>query len=206
MTQTKETVDTLRPEITLSALDTTKVDKSNIIDDFCNSVSIPLKIAGEEKSAFEQVFNDLVFKYVERNGRDDTTNSQSINLDLVVDDNSGKRRYYIGAEIQREDWDGNDPIYVSEKVNLTDKEQAAVELALLKITNPEEYLRKYSRFQIAQLPQIINAKMGFVIDGIRNDDLYASVWLSQDQKTCMLACVERCHNPESKIQLLKIGQ
>lgn len=205
MTQTKETVDTLRLHITLSVLDTTKVDKSCIVDGFCNGVSIPLKIAGEEKSAFEQVFNDLVFKYVERNGRDDTIFPKNINLDLIVDDNSGERKYYIGTEIQRGDWDGNESIYMSEEIDLTDDEKAAIELALLKVTNPEEYLRKYTRYQVAQRPEVMN-KFGFYADGIMNDGSYRSTWVTEDQKTCMLAYVPNVKNGKSKIQLLKIGQ
>lgn len=202
MTQTKETV-TLRPEITLSTLDTIKVDKSNIVDDFCNSVSIPLKIDEAKKSVYEQVFCNLISKYVEQNGRDDTLQNQPINLDLIVDDNSGERKYYIGALIEIQE---DDSIYESIEIYPIIQEQAAIELALLKVTDPEEYLRKYTRVQVAQLPQIKD-KLGFVMDEIDTaQDLYKSAWISPDYKTIAIGCIPNVHKDDSKIQFVKVGQ
>lgn len=203
MTQTKETVNTLRPEITLSALDTTKVDKSNIIDGYCNGVSIPLIPTGAKKSVYEQVFCNLISKYVEQNGRDNTLQNQPINLDLIVDDNSGVRKYYIGALIEIQE---DDPVYMSEEIFPTIQEKAAVELVLLKVTDPEEYLRKYTRVQVAQLHQIKD-KLGFVMDEIDTaQDLYKSAWISPDYKTIAIGCIPNVHKDDSKIQFVKVGQ
>jgi hypothetical protein len=192
-----------RPTFSLANLNVSKVDKSNIEDDgYCDFLRIPLISKADEVLSYQQMFCYLVDKVV--CGFNDVF-PQPEDLFLVVDDSDGERQYYIGADVQVKNWDGVNTETSIEKIHPSDDEKAIVELALLKITDPEEYLRRYTRYQIAQLPQIVNAKLGFVIDNIRNDDLYASVWLSQDHKTCVLACVENVHEPNSKIQLLKVG-
>ena len=202
MTQTKETVNTLRPEITLNNLDTKQVDKSNIVDGFCNSVSILLIPTGKEKSAFEQIFCSLISKYVEQNGRDDTVQNQSINLDLIVDDSRGERKYYIGALIEIQE---DDPVYMSEEIFPTIQEQATIELALLKVTNSEQFWLKYSRSRVGNLQEIKN-RLGLVMDEIDEHDLYKSVWISPDYKTIAIGCIPNVHKDDSKIQFVKVGQ
>ena len=156
-----------RSEITLESLDISKVDKSSIgKDDFCDCVRIPLIPAVNEKLAFEQIFCYLVDKCGEKD-----IYPQSINLFLCIDDSGGERQYYISADVQLKDWDGISTEVLMEEIHLTEKEQVAIELALLKITNPEEYLRKYTRVQVAQRPEIANSKMGFVMDEGRSERL-----------------------------------
>lgn len=202
MKQTVETVETLRPEIRLNALDTTKVDKANIIDGFCDCVSIPLVAAENEKLLYEFMFGCLMDQYVNSNGKDDTIKNQMINLDLIVDDNSGKRKYYVGSEIQIQD---EEPVYESVEIYPTIEEQATVELALLKITNPEQFLLKYSRCRIANLDEVKD-KLGFVMDEIDTaQDLYKSTWISPDYKVIAIGCIPNVHNENSKVQFIKVG-
>jgi hypothetical protein len=93
---------------------------------------------------------------------------------------------------------------LSKSILLTDVEQARVNLALLKFTNLQEYLRQYTRQQFANMPQIKN-RLGFVMDEIDEQKLYKSIWLSPDYKTCVIGSVPQVDKPESKMQLLKVG-
>lgn len=204
MKQTVETVETFRPEITLGDLDVSNVDKACVANDFCDCVSIPM-FPDVRNTAYKETHDYLVNSYVAKDGRDDTTD-QPVSLDLIVDDNSGERKYYIGSEIQREDWDGDEPVYESAEIHPTDEEQAAVELALLKITDTEQFLLKYSRCRVANLDEVKD-KLGFVMDEIdKAHDLYKSTWISPDYKVIAIGCIPNVHKQnESKVQFVKVG-
>ena len=124
------------PTISFESLDVTNVDKSCIVDGFCNDISIPIK------SIDNRMFCSLVSKYIKQNGRNDAVKNQIGKLDLIVDDNRGERKYYIGALIEIQE---DDPIYMSIEIHPTIQEQATIELALLKVTNPEQFWLRYSR-------------------------------------------------------------
>ena len=179
-------------EIMLDMLDTSKVDKSCIVDGFCNNVSMFIKFADNK------MFFNLVSKYVKQNGRDDTIENQSSQLDLIIDDNSGERKYYIGSLIKIQD---DDSVYESIEIYPTIQEQATIELALLKVTNPEQFWLKYSRSRVGNLQEIKN-RLGLVIDEIDEHDLYKSAWISPDYKICTLGCIPNTHDESSKIQIL----
>lgn len=205
----REDTGCYRPEITLDSLDVTKSNKE-IYDGFCNGLSFPMKTNIPNDMEWQMMFAYLADKAGLSPETDDEGTFTNVQLQLDIDDNSGERKYYIGAFIPDTaawdyDKDNKCEEYVIEEIHPNDKEQAIIELALLKITDPKQFLLKYTRYQIAQLPQIMNAELGFVIDGIRNDDLYASVWLAKDQKTCMLACIQNVHDKPSRVQLLKVG-
>ncbi|MCH4239844.1 MAG: hypothetical protein LKF71_06220 [Oscillospiraceae bacterium] len=137
MKQTVETEETIIcPEITFGNLDISKVDKSSIVNDFCDCLEIPLVPASNETLAYEFMFCHLVDK-IASNFNDIL--EQPHNLYLLVDDDDGERKYYIGADIQLEDCGEKSTEVSIEEVSLTDEEQAVVELALLKITNPEQF-------------------------------------------------------------------
>lgn len=184
------------PTINFESLDVTNVDKSCIVDGFCNNVSISIK------SADNKMFCSLVSKYVKQNGRDDTVENQTDKLDLIVDDSRGERKYYIGALIEIQE---DDPVYESVEIYPTIQEQATIELVLLKVTNPEQFWLKYSRSRVGNLQGIKN-KLGLVIDEIDEHDLYKSTWISPDYKICTLGCIPNAHNKDSKIQLLTFGK
>ena len=180
------------PTISFESLDVTNVDKSCIVDGFCNDISIPIK------SIDNRMFCSLVSKYVKQNGRNDTIPKQSGKLDLIVDDSRGERKYYIGALIEIQE---DDPIYESVEINPTTQEQAIIELKLLKVTKPEQFWLRYSRSRIGNLQEIKN-RFGLMIDEIDEQDLYKSAWISPDHKICALGCIPNAHDENSKIQML----
>ncbi len=189
-----------RPNITLNILNTGKVDKSNIFEDgFCDNVSIPLIPTEDEKVSFEFTFCYLTDKC---SGQD--VYPQPVNLSLIIDDNSGERQYYLSADIIVEDWNGTTTECCIERINPTIQEQAIIELALLKITNPEQFLLKYTRLQVAQNPKIMN-RFGFYNDCIDKNGNYRSTWVTEDKQLCILGYVENVKNENSKVQLLQIG-
>jgi len=198
---------TYRPDITLENLDVSRVDKTKIIDNFCNCVKIPIIITEEECIISEFMFCYLVDRVA--SGFNDVKD-QPINLFLIVDDNSGERRYYIGADVQLEDWDGTRTETSIEEIHPVIEEQAAIELALLKITNPEQFLLRYTRCQVAQRPEIMN-KYGFFGDCILNDGSYRSEWMREEcignkkQYTYLNVYISNVRNEHSKIQFLPIG-
>ena len=191
-----------RFEIRLANLDTSKVDKSSIgKDGFCDCLSIPLIPEVNEKLAFEQIFCCLVDK-VAHNFED--VYPQPVNLNLVIDDSEGDRQYYIEADVQLKSWDGVSTEVSTEEIHLTEKEQATIELALLKITNPEQFILKYTRCQVAQAITIKN-KFGLYYDGINDKGSYRSTWLSEDHKLCIIGYIENIKDKNSKIQFLQVG-
>ncbi|MCI2190621.1 MAG: hypothetical protein LKK42_00245 [Oscillospiraceae bacterium] len=83
MTQTKETVETLRPTIAFNNLDISNVDKTNIINGFCNCVSIPLVAAGSGTLEHKNMFVNLLDQYVNSNGKNDIIKNQQSRLKLM---------------------------------------------------------------------------------------------------------------------------
>lgn len=189
------------PTITFASLDIANADKSCIIGEYCNNMSIPLIPKGNEKLLFEQIYCELVDQVV--NDFNDVY-PQPETLFLIVDDNDGERKYYIGADVQLDDWDGVRTEKSIKQIHPTIKEQAVVELALLKITKPEQFLLKYTRFQIAQRPEIVN-KFGFYNDCIDNHGSYRSTWVTDDFKSGILCYIENVEDDNSKIQFQLIG-
>lgn len=196
-----------RPDIVLENLDTSKIDKSKISNGFCDCVMIPMITTKDESLVYEQVFCYLVDK-VASNFND--VENQPHGLFLVIDDNDVERKYYIGANVQIEDWGGISTEQSIEEIHPVIQEQAIVELALLKATNPEQFLLKYTRYQVAQRPEILN-RFGFFGDCILNDGSYRSEWIHEecvDGKkwyTYLNVCVENVKNENSQIQFLPVG-
>jgi hypothetical protein len=190
-----------RPEIRLDNLDVSQVDKSCISSDgFCDFVRIPMIASDNEKFSFEFMFCYLVDQVSVGNDVD----SQSENLSLIIDDNLGERQYYMGADVQIDDWDGIRTEILTKKIHPNIQEQATIELALLKITNPEQFLLRYTRMQVAQRPEIMN-RFGFYNDCIDSQGSYRSTWITEDHKICVLGYIENVKDENSEVQFLKIG-
>jgi len=206
MEKTKETVETLRPEIALEAMELDKVDNTEFDGDYCLFASIPLKRTSSNAAMYDTAFECFLNQYINENDIEDVVVNQEPNLFLTIDGSDGEQISYLQSFIKIDYWGGKDEVCMTEEIQLSPMEQARVNLSLLKFSNPEEYLRQYTRQQVANLPQITKNKMGFVMDEIDENDLYKSVWLAQGQQMSMLACVEKVHDNSSKIQLLKIGQ
>lgn len=194
---------TLRPIIMLDMFDVSKVDKSKIINGFCDCLKIPFIIpqCGDEKFIQEQIFCYLVDQVAD-NFNDVYPQSQG--LYLIVDDNEGERKYYIGADVQIENWDGVDVELSVKEISLTIEEEAAVELLFLKVINPEQFILKHTRLQIAQSPEIKN-RFRFYNDCIDKQGAYRSTWVTNDFKTGVLGYIENVKDENSKIQFKLIG-
>lgn len=195
--------DMCRPTIMLNMLDVSKVDKSKINNRFYDFLEIPLVTPqrDDEKFIQEQTFCFLADQVAD-NFND--VYPQSQDLYLIVDDNDGERKYYIGADVQIEDWDGVSTEPSIKEISLTVKEEATVELALLKVINPEQFLLKYTRCQLAQRPEIEN-RFGFYNDCIDKQGTYRSTWISNDCKTGILGNIENVKDENSKIHFQPIG-
>lgn len=194
-----------RPEITLENLDVSKVDKNEIPADgkFYDGICIPLKFSDYDRVGWEFVWGWFNDQYVLDNGEDDTVEGQPIDLQLYIKDceSTNRRHYNLTAFIKLEDYDGG--TYETKKINLSEQEENVVNFALLKLKNPEKYFLEYTRSQVANSQTV--SGFGFVMDQIDEHDMYKSVWLSCDQKTCVIGCIQNVHQRDAKLQILKVG-
>lgn len=194
-------INECRPTIVFENLNLSQIDKSAIAKDgFCDCIKIPMIQAENNSLLYKQTFCYLIDK-VANNFNDIFPQLQK--LFLIVDDNDGKRKYYIGADIQLESWDEARIEQSIEKINPTIQEQAAIELVLLKITNPEQFLLKYTRYQVAQRPEIMN-RFGLFHDSIDNNAYY-SFWATENYKNGVIAYIPNVQDKNSKIEFQSIG-
>ena len=189
------------PLICLKNLDTSMIDTGCLVEGFCDCISIPMISQQDEAVVYDQIFDALVLKYIKQNGKDDTLPIQSKILNLIVDDNDGERKYYISSMIDIQD---DESVCEQLAISLTIQEEAIVELALLKNTDHEQFVRKYSRCRVSNIDGIKN-RLGFVMDEIDEQDLYKSIWISPDYKTIAICCIPNVHDESSKPQLIERG-
>lgn len=202
MNSIKKAFELGRPEIFLEDFDLDKVVDVDVEGDKCLYIQIPLRRTISNSKKYNLALQYFCNQYVQDNDND--ISEYPISLNLVVDSTDGKTSYFMNTFIKISYWGGNDEVCLSEQILLTNVEQARVNLILLKFTNPQEYLRQYTRQQFANRPEIKN-KLGFVMDEIDEQRLYKSVWVTPDYKICLIGCVPKVDNPDSKIQIIKIG-
>lgn len=196
----KQSMKDERPEITLEAMQLENVNDLELNRDTCSYISIPLKRTFENSIQYDTMLKNFYNKYVIECDEEDIPKLPT-KLNFVIDN----LNYYLNTFIKIHTWYGDDEVCMTKRIQLSDVEQARVNLALLKFTDYQEYLRQYTRQQIANLPEIKDG-FGFVMDEIDERKLYKSVWITPDYKTCILGCVTMVDNPESKIQIIKMGQ
>lgn len=192
-----------RPEIVLEELDLKNVNDVEIEGDECLYIQIPLKRTVSNSKKYDYVLKRFCNKYVQDNGNDDITEKPT-SLNLVIDNSDNDKSYFMNTFIKINYWGGKDKVCMSKQIKPSSIEQARVDLTLLKFTNPQEYLRQYTRQQFANRPEIKN-RLGFVMDEIDEQQLYKSVWISPDYKECLIGCVPQVDNSKSKMQMIKVG-
>ena len=190
-----------RPEIKFNNLNLSSANQQITDNAFYDSLMIQLVSQDNEVSTYDFMFHFFEDQYVKKNGNDDVDYTQTRSLYLIVDDSEGQRQYYMGSEIQIED---DDSVFEQIEIHPTVQEQATFELAKLKITNPEQFIRKYSRCRVGNL-QEIKDKLGFVMDEVDDQDLYKSTWISPDHKVIAIGCIPNVHKDDSKIQFVQAG-
>lgn len=192
-----------RPEIVLEEMDLENVNDVETEGDECLYIQIPLKRTITNSKKYDCILERFYNKYAQDSGEDDVV-GQPASLNLVIDSSENVKSYFINTFIKIHYWGGDDEVCMTEQIQLSDMEQARIDLALLKFTNPKEYFRQYSRQQFANMPQIKN-RFGFVMDEIDEQRIYKSVWIAPDYKMCLIGCVPEVDNPASKMQMIKIG-
>lgn len=196
----KQSMKDERPEITLEAMQLENVNDLELNRDTCSYISIPLKRTFENSIQYDIMLKNFYNKYVIECDEEDIPELPT-KLNFVIDD----QNYYLSTFVKIHTWYGDDEVCMTKCIQLSEVEQARANLVFLKFKNPDEYLRQYTRQQIANLPEIKN-RFGFVMDEIDEKKLYKSVWITPDYKTCILGCVTMVNNPESKIQIIRMGQ
>ena len=200
----KKSFEMNRPEIVLEELDLENVNDVETEGDECLYIQIPLKRTVSNSKKYDCVLKRFCNKYVQDNGNDDIAEKPT-SLNLVVDNSDNDKSYFINTFIKINYWGGNDEVCMSKQIRPSSIEQARVDLTLLKFTNPQEYIRQYTRQQFANRPEIKN-RLGFVIDEIDEQRLYKSVWISSDYNLCLIGCVPEVDNPESQMQIRRYNQ
>ena len=197
-------IDKIRPEITLESLDLENAEDVNLEDECCCYIRIPLKCTDINSKKYDYVLKGFLDKYLFDNGEDNILGISS-KLELVINNIEDEPTYFLQSFIKIDNFGEQIEECVSEQIKLTDIEQARVNLALLKFTNPQEYLRQYTRQQFANLPEIKN-KLGFVMDEIDEQNLYKSVWITPNYEIGLIGYVLNVDNPKSKIHFKSIGK
>ncbi|CAB1251686.1 protein of unknown function [Ruminococcaceae bacterium BL-6] len=193
-----------RPEIMLENLDVSGFTKQDFLDDtfFYDGICIPLvQLSNPE---WKSVWFWMVNKFEMKSGYIVKEN-QPVDLCLYIEDDptTEERSYTLSAFLKIDDYGEVITECETEKIIPVKGEIEAINLALLKVSNYEEYFLKYTRYQVAANKLI--SGFGFVMDEIDSSDMYKSIWLSCDQKVCIIGCISNVHNATSKLQVLKVG-
>jgi hypothetical protein len=200
----QQNTNEIRPEITLKIMELNKVEDIEFDEDYCLYAIIPLKRTSDNAAMYDSAFRYFLKQYVNDGHDVEDIIDQEPNLFLIIDDNDGEQVHFLQSFIKINDFGRLTEECLGKEIQLTDIEKARIDFALLKFSNPQEYLRQYTRQQFANRQEIKN-RFGFVMDEIDEQRLYKSVWITPDYKICLIGCVPEVDNPKSKMQLLKIG-
>lgn len=194
-----------RPIIYLNNLDLSKYRAEDFLNGryFYRGISIPLKFNVSEQKDWKPIWDQFVSNYVMNNGMDDVVPCQPIHFEIYLEDDikTGKRSYTLAVFIQTKFDD--EPDCITKDIELQPQEKEAINMAFLKLVDPNKYFLQYTRCQVANSNEV--AGLGFVMDEIDDNDMYKSVWLSQDRKTCVIGCIPNVHQSNSKLQILRVG-
>ena len=210
MTNTKETVNILRPEITMENMELDKVHDAEFYGDDCIFASIPLKRTSDNFKVYDSAFERFLKQYVDDGNDADEIIDQEPNLFLTIDGSEGEQVYFIQTFIKIDHWNEEDTECLTEQIQLTDVEQNRVNLALssLAAKDKQQTLERIRKDAVKSmgtvLPKAILNKMKLVADTIVGNR-YRSAWISFDNQESVICEIKNCFDPQCPTEVVPFG-
>lgn len=210
MTNTKEEVKSIRPEITLESMNLDKVQDAEFYRDDCMFASIPLKRSSDNFKVYDSAFECFLKQYVNDGNDADEIIDQEPNLFLTIDGSNGEQIYYLQSFIKIDHWSGEDTECLTEQIQLSDVEKTRVELALLPLLDEykQQILERIRADAVKSmgtvLPKAILNKMKLVSDSITGER-YRSAWISYDNQESVICEIKNCFDPKCPTEVVPFG-
>ncbi len=210
MTNTKEEVKSIRPEIMLESMDLDKVQDAEFYGEDCIFASIPLKRTSDNFKVYDSAFERFLKQYVNDGNDVEEIIDQEPNLFLTIDGNSGEQVYFLQSFIKIDHWSGEDTECMTEEIQLSDAEQSRVGFALLPLLDKykQQFLEKIRTDAVKSigtvLPKAILNKMKLVSDSIVGER-YRSAWISYDNQESVICEIKNCFDPKCPTKVVPFG-
>lgn len=140
MNSIEKTFESGRLEIAFEEFYLDKVVDVELEGGECIYIQIPLKRTVNNKIQYNDILNNFINEYVKSNSQKDIIENPVV-INLVIDGD----KYFLNTFIEINHFGCIDNECLSYQIQISDLEQAQIDIALLKFTNPKEYLIQYNK-------------------------------------------------------------